>query len=160
MPRVICKFSYAINSHLCEDILEFSQQGLAKFGGGWSSYQEMREQERYHLSTELEKAKRHRDKIFAERAQKNVSQEKRNRQGAADAKRGGIPKILLGSRKRRAQVTTWEIDIETYERTIEVVLSAHEALENLVRQFKGALITISHDEVFLKKCEVREELIL
>ena len=116
---------------LCENIFELSQQGLSKFGGGWDFYQEMRKHERHHLMDDLDKAKRHRDKTLSDRIAKKAKQEKRDRQGAAAAARGGMPKILLGGRKRQAQVTSGQIDVETYEKAIHAVQEAHEALEKI-----------------------------
>jgi len=116
---------------LCENIFELSLQGLSKFGGGWEFYQEMRDQERHHLMDDLDKAKRHRDTTLNDRIQKKARQEKRNRQGAVAAARGGMPKILLGGRKRKAQVTSGQIDLETYEKAVHAVQEAHETLEKI-----------------------------
>lgn len=113
---------------LCDEILELSQQGLSKFGSGWAHYQEMRDQEREGLNRVLENAKNAREAARKRRNEEKNRQEKRNRQGAAVASRGGMPKILLGARKRQAQVTSGKIDASTFERTNDAVRVAHEAL--------------------------------
>lgn len=46
------------------------------------------------------------------------------------------------------------------EPTNNLDLANVEFLEALVREFHGALIVISHDEVFLKNCQVNEEFII
>lgn len=116
---------------MCENILELSNQGLTKFSGDWSAYEEMQMIERDRRKFLLEKAKHHRDKAFVERVKQNAQQEKRNRRGSKVAARGGLPKILLGARKRQAQVTAGQINAETLERAHQAVHEAHEAFAQL-----------------------------
>lgn len=114
---------------ICDDFLELSAQGLTKFGGGWEAYLTARNLERVNLANALEGAKRARENAREERNEQVERQAKRNRQGAARAARGGIPKILLGGRKRRAQVTTGKVDSATLKRTEGTVTDAHRAYE-------------------------------
>jgi ATPase subunit of ABC transporter with duplicated ATPase domains len=116
---------------LCEEVLEISNRGLSKFGGGWSDYEEAKDHERDNLRSALDIAKRTRDKAHVDRTEQIQQQEKRNRRGAEAAARGGIPKILLGGRKRRAQATSGKIDVATLERANESVREAYEAFANL-----------------------------
>lgn len=116
---------------LCEDVLELSNRGLSKFGVGWQSYLEQKEHERNNLSHALDLATRHRDQTLGERHEQKVQQEKRNQRGAEAGARGGMPKILLGARKRRAQVTTGKIDVETMERNNLAIRELHEALSEI-----------------------------
>lgn len=116
---------------LCKDVLELSNQGLAHYGGGWSAYADSKEHERQNLSDQLDLAKRNRDRVRTERVEALSRQEKRSRRGAAAAARGGMPKILIGARKRRAQVTTANIDVTTQERADSAVRSAFEAYSQL-----------------------------
>lgn len=116
---------------LCEDVLEMSNRGLAKFGGGWTAYEEAKEQERGHLKTKLERATRERDAAYQDRQEQKEKQEKRNRRGSEMAARGGIPKILFGARKRRAQTTTGRIDSETLDRANQNAREAFEAFSEL-----------------------------
>ena len=113
---------------LCADIFELSNHGLAKFGGGWSGYLEAREQERERLSAALDVAKHERDSALANRVEQIARQEKRNRRGAQSAARGGMPGILVGARKRRAQVSSGKLNVETQEHLANAVRKAHEAL--------------------------------
>lgn len=116
---------------LCESILELSNKGLAKFSGDWSAYEEHKEKEIEKLEANLEQATRHRDHALADRNEKLSQQEKRNLRGAKLAERGGIPKIILGGMKRRAQVTTAKIDTATLESANDSVREAFEAYREL-----------------------------
>ena len=131
------KYGALIISHdrecleLCQDILELSNQGLAKYGGGWSAYEETKEQERNHLLSTLHRAKRDRDDAHEDRIALIQKQEKKNRRGSESAAKGGIPRILLGGRKSRAQETSGKMSSSTLERSQDKVREAHEAYEVL-----------------------------
>lgn len=116
---------------LCENVLEISNQGLTKFGGGWSDYEASKTYERENLLSALELAKRHRNSANEERYKELNRQEKRNRRGATTAARGGMPKILIGARKRRAQATSGKIDATTLNRVNEAVREAYDAFSAL-----------------------------
>lgn len=116
---------------LCDHVLELSNRGLTKFGGSWQDYLLARETERRSLERALEQAKQERDAALIARREKVARQDKRNRQGAAAAARSGMPKILLGGRKRRAQETTGKVDVETLERNELAVRNAHAAYHEL-----------------------------
>ncbi|MFA6004229.1 MAG: ATP-binding cassette domain-containing protein [Elusimicrobiota bacterium] len=90
-------------------ILELSNQGLAIFGGGWSFYEQERGRERARLAGELEQATRERDGAARVRADKLRAQEKRMRQARKSEPKSGLPKIVSGLRKRRAQKTLGKI---------------------------------------------------
>jgi ATPase subunit of ABC transporter with duplicated ATPase domains len=116
---------------LCEDIFELSKRGLARFGDGWLPYTHAKERERERLSAALELAKRERDSALADRVDQRARQEKRNRRGAQSAARGGMPKILLGARKRRAQTTSGKLDSSALEKAESAVRETHEALTDM-----------------------------
>lgn len=116
---------------LCDEILELSNKGLSKFGGDFSDYSDAKTNERSHLQRDLELAERKRDQTYSERLEKIAKQEKRNRMGVKAGERGGMPKILLGARKRKAQVSTGKIDKDTLDRAKAAVSAAHEALSEL-----------------------------
>jgi ATPase subunit of ABC transporter with duplicated ATPase domains len=116
---------------LCEDILELSNRGLAKFSGGWVAYLESRAREQERLGAALDRAKRERDAAVAHQVEQRARQEKRNRRGADAAARGGAPKILLGARKLRAQATTNRVDATVMKKTALAVRAAHEAFGEL-----------------------------
>lgn len=110
-------------------ILELSNQGLATFGGNWAFYESERVRERARLAGDLEQATRERDRSSRERADKLRAQEKRMRRGRKSAAKSGLPKILLGGRKRRAQRTLGKIRAGADEALADKVDSAHEAFE-------------------------------
>ena len=112
---------------ICEEVLELSNRGIAKFGGGWSAYTKAKERERERLGAALDLAKREREAARADRARQLARQEKRNRRGAESAARGGMPRILIGARKSRAQAATGRLDSATQDRAEKAVREAHEA---------------------------------
>lgn len=111
--------------------MELSNKGLTKFGGSWDEYEESKKQERARLKSALELARQERDHAIEERREQLDRQEKRNQRGAAAAARGGMPKILIGGRKRRAQVTTGKIDVATIDRVQTRVRESYEAFRDL-----------------------------
>lgn len=116
---------------LCDEVLELSNQGLQRYGGGWKAYEEEKERERNQSLSELDRAKRERDKAHLERAAQMERQEKRNRQGKKLAEKGGMPRILMGARKRKAQATSGKIDSSTTERAHAKVREAYEAFSKI-----------------------------
>jgi ATPase subunit of ABC transporter with duplicated ATPase domains len=116
---------------LCKTIFELSNRGLAKFADGWSAYQQEKDRERERLSAALDVAKRERDAASAQRAEQKARQEKRNRRGASIAARGGAPKIMLGTWKRRAQATSGALDAATLERANGSVRTAYQAFSEI-----------------------------
>jgi ATPase subunit of ABC transporter with duplicated ATPase domains len=116
---------------VCEEIFEVSNRGLAKFGDGWSGYVEAKEREGERMSAALERAKRGRESALADRAVQQARQEKRSRRGAESVAAGGIPKILLGARKRRAQAACGKLDSATLERSESAIRVAHDALSEM-----------------------------
>ncbi|UOF00634.1 ATP-binding cassette domain-containing protein [Bdellovibrio reynosensis] len=116
---------------ICEEILELSNQGLAKYGGDFSEYEHTKGHERDNLAQQLSTAKNQRQKAKAERHEQILRQEKRNQRGAEQAARGGIPKILLGARKRKAEATTGKVDTLSFERSNSAVTAAFEAYSEM-----------------------------
>ncbi|AGH94497.1 ATP-binding cassette domain-containing protein [Pseudobdellovibrio exovorus] len=117
--------------NLCEDVLELSNRGLSKFGMSWNEYLLAKEQERQALQRQLDVSTRERNQAAQHRHDQIERQEKRNRQGSAAGARGGLPKILLGARKRKAQATTAKLDVRTLDKANAAVRSVHEALSQI-----------------------------
>lgn len=90
--------------------LELSSQGLSVYGGNFEFYRAQKEAERALHDEKLESARRDKKKMEREHHEKMQTQDKRMRLGEKKAKQGGLPKILLGARKRRAQATMGRID--------------------------------------------------
>lgn len=116
---------------LCDDILELSNQGLTKYGGGWENYEELKEDERERLAGNLDRAKRERKASEAEKKIQEERQNRRNKKGAEAAAKGGMPKILLGRRKQNAEATTGKVNSLTTEKINEKVREAHNAFNEL-----------------------------
>lgn len=116
---------------LCGQIFELSNQGLQEYGGGWANYEAERKRERASLTQALAEAERKRDAAGRDQHEKQERQEKRNRRGAAIAAKGGIPAIIAGGLKRRAQATTGKVHSATLERAEEAAIAAKKALEGL-----------------------------
>lgn len=116
---------------ICEEIIELSNQGLTKYGGDFSDYEKAKGHERENLAQQLVSAKSQRQKAKADRHEQKLRQEKRNQRGAEQAARGGIPKILLGARKRKAEATTGKVDSSTLEKTNSAVNAAYQAYSEL-----------------------------
>jgi ATPase subunit of ABC transporter with duplicated ATPase domains len=75
---------------ICEEILELSNRGISKFGGGWTGYVEAKERERKRLDAALDLAKRDREAALTDGTEQLARQERRNRRGAESAARGGM----------------------------------------------------------------------
>lgn len=110
-----------------DEILELTPQGLTKVGGGWRAYEEFRSSERGRLEKNLNDAKRTRTQSLADRAAKLATQEKRIQKGRREQLNGGIPRILAGGLKRKAQVTLGSINKATIEAASDAVTKAHAA---------------------------------
>lgn len=93
-----------------DTILELSSQGLSVYGGNFQFYRIQKQAERALHEEKLESARREKKKAEREHQEKIQSQDKRMRTGHKNALKGGLPKILLGARKRQAQVTLGRID--------------------------------------------------
>jgi ATPase subunit of ABC transporter with duplicated ATPase domains len=116
---------------LANSVLELSNQGLYEFGGSWESYIQRSKEDRTALAHRLHDAEKKQAQARAEREEAIVRQEKRSRQGARNAARGGSPKIISGGKKRSAQKTTGSVDKDTLAREESSVAGAEAALARL-----------------------------
>lgn len=114
-----------------EKILEMSSHGVKLYGGNWREFSEYRQKENLRLSENLEVSKRERHKAQVERREKIQRQDKRQRQGKKKAEKGGMPKIIIGGLKRKAQVTQGKIDRSTLQDVDESVQRAWEDFKHL-----------------------------
>ena len=113
-------------------IYELSNQGLSLYGGDFEFYEAKRASERASAKSSLEKLKANEKTAPREREDKIQKQEKRQRVAAAKAEDSGIPKILLGARKRRAQKTMSKIEV----RESQHVQAAQSAVESAWGELK------------------------
>jgi ATPase subunit of ABC transporter with duplicated ATPase domains len=116
---------------VCKEILELSNRGLSKYGGNYSDYALARENERSHLQENLKQAKKERESMLSKQQEQREKQEKRNSRGTQAAKKGGLPRILIGGRKSKAQVTTAKLEVGALEKVNEAVRETYEALNQL-----------------------------
>lgn len=102
-----------------EGIWELSNQGLSYYGGGFSFYEGQKEQERERLAKELDVARREKKKQEREHQEKLDRQDKRMRRAKNNIESMGLPRIILGVRKRKAQVSLGKIHRDESERDFE-----------------------------------------
>ncbi|MEK2646995.1 ABC-F family ATP-binding cassette domain-containing protein [Bdellovibrio sp. BCCA] len=115
-----------------DSILELSNQGLSVYGGNYEFYKEQKENERELQEERLDRARREKKKLEREHKEKLLSQEKRMREGTRKAARGGIPRIIAGGLKRRAQETHGRIQAHEEKR----VEKAQESFQDLFAKTK------------------------
>ena len=86
-------------------IVELTAHGGARYGGGWSAYVARKEVEQAAAEAELAGAEKRVDAAQRQAQAATERQDRRDSRGRGKADRGGMPKILLGARKRRAEET-------------------------------------------------------
>jgi ATPase subunit of ABC transporter with duplicated ATPase domains len=104
---------------------------LVRYDGGWRQYWAARTAERERLADSLDVARRERD---AAQAKLRVKAQKRSRQqqhAAANAARGGMPRLLLGARKRYEQQTSGRRAMQAAGKTEDALQAAHAAWKAL-----------------------------
>jgi ATPase subunit of ABC transporter with duplicated ATPase domains len=113
-----------------DEILELSNQGLQVYGGDFEFYRETRTRERSRDEAQLELAKRDHRRQEQGRQVKLDRQEKRMRVAKAKAPDLGIPKIILGARKRQAQTSLAKIHLREDEAVAESLREREESWRN------------------------------
>lgn len=96
-------------------ILEVQPGRVRLYELGYDAYRELALQERALLEMRLEQQKLKLKKSREQRQSRLERQDRRMAKGAKDAAAGGLPKILLGARKRQAQESRGRVDAETSE---------------------------------------------
>lgn len=114
-----------------DNIIELSNQGLKSYGHSWTEYEQEKNRERQRLADDLRVAKREREEATQRRVILIERQQKRQRQGAKAAKKGGLPRILVGARKRRAEATSGKVDASTFQHAEDTARQAWEAYSQL-----------------------------
>lgn len=95
-----------------DEIWELSNQGLSTYGGNFSFYEEMKTKEQEQLLEDLNRARREKKKQEFEEIEKVDRQLKRSRNAQKKSAKMGLPKIVLGARKRQAQVSVGKITVQ------------------------------------------------
>ncbi len=87
-------------------IVELTTLGAKTYGGNWDAYAERKATELAAAEHRLDHAERSLKETERKTQQQRERQEQRNSAGKNMAARGGVPKIILGGMKRRAEATT------------------------------------------------------
>lgn len=117
--------------NISDEVLELSNQGLEKYGYGFTLYEEAKQLERETAINELNRLKRERDQAQTDRMDQIQRQAKRNRQGKEFALRTGVDRFVVQGKKRMAQATTGKVDVKTLERAQEKVRMTYEKLNQM-----------------------------
>jgi ATPase subunit of ABC transporter with duplicated ATPase domains len=84
-------------------IVEISSLGASRFGGNWSRYQERKAIELAAAELDLASAERRVDEVARKAQMATERKQRRDAAGNRNAARGGLPRILMGARKERAE---------------------------------------------------------
>jgi ATPase subunit of ABC transporter with duplicated ATPase domains len=116
-----------------DEILELKPSGLTRYGGAFDFYWQERAAARERQQNALDRARGEKRAADRERQEKLQRQERRMRAGARRAATGGVPRIVAGGMKRRAQATAGKLKQQAdrvVEEAAEDVSEALEALES------------------------------
>jgi ATPase subunit of ABC transporter with duplicated ATPase domains len=86
-------------------IVELTSLGAARFGGGWSAYRDRKSMELAAIEHDLADAERRLAGLTQAAQRQSERKARKDGAGRRKAKKGDMPKILLGARKARAQET-------------------------------------------------------
>lgn len=84
-------------------IIELTSLGAARYGGGWSSYEAQKARELAAAQQDLARAERRVEEAGAKSQTAAERKARRDGAGSRKAARGGVPRILLGTLKNRAE---------------------------------------------------------
>src|SRR5690606_27588233 len=84
-------------------IVELTTLGARTYGGNWDAYSERKATELAAAEHRLDHAERTLRETERKAQQQRERQEQRNSAGTRKAAKGGVPKIILGGMKRRAE---------------------------------------------------------
>ncbi len=104
---------------LMDRILELSSHGLRVYGGDYAAYEAQREAEREAAARELAHARKELRRTKRAAQATRERQERRSARGHRDRLTGGVPKVLLGARRDRADATTGRLHDVGEERVAE-----------------------------------------
>lgn len=86
-------------------IVELTGLGAARYGGGWSAYQERKAQELAAAQRDLGESEKRLDATARQAQAARERQARRDGAGRRKAAKGDMPNILLGARKNRSEDT-------------------------------------------------------
>lgn len=122
-------------------IVELTSLGARRYGGGWSAYEARKAMELAAAEHDLAEAERQLDET---RSKAQVAAERKARRdgaGARKAAKGGAPRILIGAMKRRAEVSSGELNklAERLTGEAEEAASAARARIEVLQKMKVSL---------------------
>jgi ATPase subunit of ABC transporter with duplicated ATPase domains len=114
-------------------IAELSEHGLRMHGGGYDSYRQAMEAEAAALRDAAESAEARLRRADRDRREAMERQAKRSARAAARAPESGIPKLILGMRKRNAEATGAKLG-RAHEKRVEAGKEAVRAASSRTRE--------------------------
>ena len=140
-----------------ENIVELSNQGLQFYGGNYDFYTREREKESHSLEQKLQTARQEQKKQKRELQNSLERQQRRMEQGQKHAREGGIPKVMAGNLKRKAQSTLTKLK-DVQENRLSNVQSEVKALRDQIKERNQIHINIPEVALPLRKeiLELRE----
>ncbi|MBD8064128.1 ABC-F family ATP-binding cassette domain-containing protein [Devosia sp. PTR5] len=91
-------------------IVELTSLGATTYGGNWSHYRERKAQELAAAQHDLDVAERQIRESARKAQDARERQDRRQSAGRKEAAKGGMPRILIGGLKRRAEQTAGALD--------------------------------------------------
>jgi len=110
-----------------DQIVEVTSIGARVYGGGWALYDERKAAELAAAEHDLAHAEKTLDTIDRKTKEMRERKDRRNAAGAKAAKRGGIPKIILGGMKMAAEVSSGDLNKLGEKRRASATASLMEA---------------------------------
>ncbi len=113
-----------------DSIIEFTNQGPLTFSGQWDEFKSYREEMMASQQEKINNAKKEKKKVKLENLERIEKVEKRLNKGKKDALKGGMPKIILGGRKRQAENTagkSFELGMNQIEKSNQELSSLQES---------------------------------
>jgi ATPase subunit of ABC transporter with duplicated ATPase domains len=89
-----------------DSIVELTALGIARYGGGWSAYRARKEVELAAARHDLADAEQRIEQVAHQAQLQSERQARRDGAGRRKAGKGDMPRILVGARKARAEVTS------------------------------------------------------
>jgi len=111
--------------------LELSNRGLSVYGGNFDFYWQQRQLERENLQRNADVLNREQRKKENERIEKIAHQEKRMRDAKKRIPNDGLPKIILGRRKRQAEASLAKLNVQEKQFVESAQQSAQESIKKL-----------------------------
>ena len=118
-----------------DEIVEISSLGVSRYGGNWAVYREMKELEVEAARKDVAEAEKKVGDLARRAQESRERQDRRNRTAEKKAAKGGIPRIIQGLKKDRAEKSTGEMERVSERLNEEArgeLVSAKEKIENLL----------------------------